>query len=93
MNLRTSFSAIVASLIALIACSPLPAQTLQNTVNSSASHRQTLGDSPKGDLKKLLGKWIVRFVERNGSPNAGQIGQQVGDVITIKRDGERFALG
>ena len=36
--------------------------------------------------EKLQRQWIVRSVRRDGAPNAAQIGQQVGDVITIKKD-------
>ena len=45
------------------------------------------------DRVELEGKWIVRFVKRDGQPNAAQIGQQMGDIITIKKDGNRLGFG
>ena len=42
---------------------------------------------------KLKGKWIVRSVQRDGKPNAAQIGQKTGDIITIAKRGATLALG
>ena len=36
-----------------------------------------------GDFGKLMGRWIVREVIRNGEPIQAQIGQEPGDVITL----------
>lgn len=46
-----------------------------------------------GDRLELQGKWIVRFVKRDGKPNAAQIGQEIGDIITVKKDGDQFGFG
>ena len=35
--------------------------------------------------QKLLDKWIVRSVTLDGKPTPAQIGQQVGDIITVQR--------
>jgi hypothetical protein len=55
--------------------------------------RETGDLQDEGDLGELQGKWIVRFVKRDGTPNAAQIGQQLGDIITVKKDGQQLALG
>ena len=44
------------------------------------------------DRAQLLGKWIVRSVQRDGKPTAAQIGREVGDIITFKKDGNQLAL-
>ena len=42
--------------------------------------------------QKLLDKWIVRSVKLDGKPTAAQIGQKIGDVITIKGKDHKFYL-
>jgi hypothetical protein len=44
------------------------------------------------DRQRLLDKWIVRSVHVDGKPTAAQIGQKVGDIITIKFKGDAFFL-
>ncbi len=44
-------------------------------------------------LDALGGKWIVRAISRDGKKNPAQVGQEKGDVITIKKSGDRFVLG
>ena len=39
------------------------------------------------EFQRLTGKWIVRSVKRDGEPNQAQVGQQVGDIITINPNG------
>jgi hypothetical protein len=41
---------------------------------------------------RLLDKWIVRSVRVDGKPTPAQIGQKVGDIITIKRKDKAFVL-
>jgi len=43
--------------------------------------------------KKLQRKWIVLQVQRDGKPNAAQIGQKLGDVITIRQGSAGIAFG
>ena len=38
----------------------------------------------KDDLAKIKGKWEVVAVKRDGKPQHGQVGQAVGDVITVE---------
>ena len=42
--------------------------------------------------QQLLDKWIVRSVKLDGKPTAAQIGQKVGDVITISRKAHKLFL-
>jgi hypothetical protein len=45
-----------------------------------------------GNRAQLLGKWIVRSVQRDGKPTPAQIGREVGDVITFKKTGHQFEI-
>ncbi len=38
----------------------------------------------ESDKQKILGKWEVVSVQRDGKPQHGQVGRAKGDVITIK---------
>ena len=59
-----------------------------------AAKAQVRKEAPKPPIySKLQRKWIVRNVERDGKPNAAQIGQKVGDIITIKQDGTQWGFG
>jgi hypothetical protein len=44
------------------------------------------------DEERLLDKWIVRTVRIDGKPTPAQIGQKMGDIITIKRKDKAFVL-
>lgn len=57
------------------------------------NNREPAEEAETGDRLELKGKWIVRFVKRDGKPNAAQIGQKIGDIITMKKDGNQFAFG
>ena len=55
-------------------------------------------DEPAGVIQErakspLLGKWIVRSVERDGKPTLAQIGREVGDIISIKEGDGGIGLG
>jgi len=43
-----------------------------------------VGSASEAAKRQLLGKWIVRSVQRDGEPNKAQAGREVGDVIEIK---------
>lgn len=49
-----------------------------------------LADAPQAGLppikanEPLLGKWIVRSVQKDGKPTQAQVGRKVGDIIDIK---------
>jgi hypothetical protein len=58
-----------------------------------ASRPKATDDAESPDYAALDGKWIVRFVKRDGKPNAAQIGQNIGDVITIKKDADQIGFG
>ena len=36
------------------------------------------------DLANIKGKWQVYSVQRDGKPQHGEVGQEVGDVITVE---------
>lgn len=68
----------------------------RNTLPQAAASRPAAGNAEAATdpaRKALQGKWIVRHVERDGDPNAAQIGQKVGDVITIELDGAQLGFG
>gem|GEM_PF-5843320 len=45
------------------------------------------------EFASMAGKWRVTSVERDGPPNQTQLGQRVGDVITLNWNGGRpYAL-
>lgn len=94
---------IVASVFALSISLPVAAGAQQknsppqrvNPVALDAKQAADAGEAvaESGDKARLQGKWIVRFVKRDGKPNAAQIGQQLGDIITIKNDGQQLGFG
>ena len=51
----------------------------------------TIDDEPVSitGYQQLTGRWVVTAVEKNGELTAAEIGQQPGDVITIK-EGDDF---
>jgi hypothetical protein len=38
----------------------------------------------QADKRKIVGKWVVTKVERDGKPQHGEVGREKGDGITIK---------
>jgi len=42
--------------------------------------------------ERLLDKWIVRSVRLDGRPSPAQIGQKVGDIISIERKDKALFL-
>jgi hypothetical protein len=70
--------------------------------DSSKNNKKNPGDAPtdgkgtakasSGDRVQLHGQWIVRMVKIDGKATPAQIGREVGDVITIKKQGVHLAL-
>lgn len=50
------------------------------------------GKSPAVQEQRLFDKWIVRSVRIDGKPTPAQIGQKVGDIISVERKGDQFVL-
>ena len=47
----------------------------------------------EADKRKIIGKWEVTRVERDGKPQHGEVGREKGDVITIElNDFGKFVL-
>ena len=46
----------------------------------------------EGEGARLARKWIVRSVTIDGKATPAQIGREVGDVITIKKQGAHLAM-
>lgn len=47
---------------------------------------------PATENQRLMDKWIVRTVQLDGKPTPAQIGQKVGDIISIERKGKHLFL-
>ena len=66
-------------------------------LNIAGGNKKVLGKALSKETAKafvkLKGKWIVRSVQRDGKPNAAQIGQKIGDIITIRKNGAALMLG
>lgn len=89
---------IPALVLSLLAAATAPAWAQQTSLGAIKIPGTPLRKKAKAAkvtpaYKTLMRKWIVRSVRRDGKPNAAQIGQKVGDVITVKRDGNNLTLG
>lgn len=62
---------------------PSPADTgsLADAIHSAAAQAE------------LKGRWVVRSVSIDGKPGSAQVGQEIGDVITMGLEGDRFSFG
>lgn len=90
---RAAYAPLILCLILL--ASPALAQA-PRTLNYKDSLKKAAARAPKNAKAPeapLLGKWIVRAIQRDGVASGAQIGQKVGDVITIRKDGNHVDFG
>jgi hypothetical protein len=94
--LLTSLLSMVASgmIGSLASAQQVPQQVpVPIRINTAPSKQQPANKDEGPDHEALKDKWIVRFITRDGKPNAAQIGQKIGDIITIKKDGDQVGFG
>jgi hypothetical protein len=90
--LRSLLSIVASGMIGSLACAQQDDVPFQVKVAASSKQSDT-DKEPDPAQEALKGQWIVRFVKRDGLPNAAQIGQQIGDIISIEQDGNQLGFG
>ena len=62
-------------------------------IAASPTSKPTNVNADRIDERLIANKWEVTSVKRDGKPQHGQVGQEVGDVITIMMHGGQLELG